>query len=294
MSSLTDTIEQLLWDDESASLDFKEMQYPLSDATDDQKSEIIKDVLAFANAFRRGEAYIILGAKDVQGGRAIITGVTHHLDDARLQQLVNSKTNRPADFTYHAVAIDGKQVGAIRIPLQKRPIYLLKPFGKLQAQTVYIRHGSSTATATPDEIAGMGANVAGRELLTDSLALAHRASHFYKRVERLINDINDLPYHQITNISRPPEYEVAKRALRLSFDDDYQNFETTMRTARELLASHDDLAPLLEAMKDVQETVEQLRRTSYEQFAVDHKLPRDHARDAAEKLSALLRQHLSA
>jgi hypothetical protein len=53
---------------------------------------IIKDILAFANAFRSTEAYIIIGAEDVKGGRAIIAGISHHPNDADLQQLVNTKT----------------------------------------------------------------------------------------------------------------------------------------------------------------------------------------------------------
>src|SRR5437899_1839798 len=109
MAPLTDTIEALLWEDESTTLDFKQAQYPF--ATDDQKSEIIKDILAFANAFRRDDAYILLGVQDQQGGRATIIGVTNHPDDASLQQLVNTKTNRTVEFSYHALTIDGQQLG---------------------------------------------------------------------------------------------------------------------------------------------------------------------------------------
>lgn len=65
MASLTDTIEALLWEDESNTLDFKQIQYPLAGATEEQKGEIIKDILAFSNAFRRDDAYILLGVRDV-------------------------------------------------------------------------------------------------------------------------------------------------------------------------------------------------------------------------------------
>ncbi len=44
-----------------------------------------------------------------------------------------------------------------RIPTQDRRRALNKPFGKLSANAVYIRRGSSTDIAKPDEIAKMGA-----------------------------------------------------------------------------------------------------------------------------------------
>jgi len=54
-----------------------------------------------------------------------------------------------------------KPVGGITIPVQDRPFFLTKPFGKLNAQTVYIRRGDTTSTANPDEVAQMGAKLAG-------------------------------------------------------------------------------------------------------------------------------------
>lgn len=48
-----------------------------------------------------------------------------------------------------------KQIGVIHIPCQERPIYLKKDYGKLKKRIVYIRRGSSTSEAEPDEIAKM-------------------------------------------------------------------------------------------------------------------------------------------
>jgi hypothetical protein len=154
MASLTATIKALLSNDESTTLDFKRDQYPFANATDHQKSELIKDTLAFANAFRHQDAYILLGI--TEGHPATVTGITHHLNDAHLQQLLNTKTNRPIEFSYHALQINGKDIAAIRIPQQARPVYLKKHYGNLTANTVYLRHGSSTSIATPDDIARMG------------------------------------------------------------------------------------------------------------------------------------------
>lgn len=148
--------EELLNEEESATLDFKREQYKFARATDDEKSEIIKDILIFANAWRRTDAYILIGVEEVKGGRSNVVGVTHHIDDANIQQLVNSKTQRPVTFSYEAFPFEGKQVGVITIPLQERPFYLNKNYGKLTKKVVYIRRGSSTDIAEIDEIAKMG------------------------------------------------------------------------------------------------------------------------------------------
>ena len=51
-------IESLLHQNEGTALDFKKEQYPFQRATDEQKSELLKDILAFANSWRQDDAYI--------------------------------------------------------------------------------------------------------------------------------------------------------------------------------------------------------------------------------------------
>ena len=151
-------LEILLDDEEGTALDFKREQYAFQGANNRDKSELLKDILAFANAKRRNEAYILIGVDEVKGGRSEIVGITDHLDDAKLQQFVNSKTQRPVDFSYYPFPIEGVEIGIIEIPLQERPIYIKEGFGRLKKDTVYIRRGSSTDTATLDEVAQMGAD----------------------------------------------------------------------------------------------------------------------------------------
>ena len=151
--------ERLLYEEESPTLDFKRDQYVFVKATDDDKSELLKDILGFANAWRRAVAYILVGVEDVRGGRSLVHGIATHLDDHSLQQFVNNLTNRPVVFHYEALGFEGKQVGIIRIEQQGRPIYLKRDFGKLSKEEVYVRRGSSTdptKPAKPEEIAQMG------------------------------------------------------------------------------------------------------------------------------------------
>lgn len=153
MSSL---IENLLYQGEGTALDFKEKQYLFHGATDEQKSELFKDILAFANSWRQDEAYIVIGVKTVVGGKHIPVGTDEHFDDAQLQQFINSKTNRNVKLAYEVYSFEGKKIGIIRIQKQERPIYAVKNYGKVNKEVVYYRLGSSTAIANPDVIADMG------------------------------------------------------------------------------------------------------------------------------------------
>jgi len=149
-------LEELLYEEESSTLDFKGKQYDFIGGDEAQKSELLKDILAFANAWRRADAYILIGVKEIKGGKSEVIGIVNELDDAQLQQFVNSKTQRPVTFHYKTAIIEGKKVGVIYIPVNKRPIYLKNDYGKLKRNVVYIRRGSSTDEASPNEVAQMG------------------------------------------------------------------------------------------------------------------------------------------
>ncbi len=149
-------IEHLLHEEEGTSLDFKRDQYKFDQASKEDKSELLKDILAFTNAFRRNDAYILVGVEEIRGGRSKVVGIETQLDDAKLQQFVNSKTQRSVTFSYREATHDGHAIGIIHIPIQSRPVYATHNYGKVLKEKVYLRRGSSTDTASPDEIANMG------------------------------------------------------------------------------------------------------------------------------------------
>jgi hypothetical protein len=149
-------LEELLNEDEGSALDFKRDQYPFAGASDEQKSELLKDILSFANAWRRTDAFILIGVKEVRGSRSEVVGISTHLDESHIQQFVNSKTQRPVYFSYQTYAFEGAQIGVLRIPKQARPLYAKATYGQVRGGLVYLRRGSATAIADPDEIARMG------------------------------------------------------------------------------------------------------------------------------------------
>lgn len=146
-------IEQLLYKGEGAALDYKSRQYPFSGASDDEKSELLKDILSFVNSWRSETAYILIGVKD---GAEDLVELDVDIDDSRLQQFINGKTVRPIHFSYKSVMYRGVRLGLYSIPQQDRPVFIKKKYGKVEPNTVYVRRGSSTAIADPIEIAKMG------------------------------------------------------------------------------------------------------------------------------------------
>lgn len=141
---------------ESETFDFKSGQYKFYSATDEEKSELLKDIIAFANAWKTGEAFIVIGVAEKNGRKDAVVGVTTPLKDNDVQQFVNSKTNRPVRFLVYSDKAEGQDINVIQIARdQQRPIFLSKAFGKLKSNDVHIRSGSSTAIASPDQIAEM-------------------------------------------------------------------------------------------------------------------------------------------
>lgn len=152
-------LQDLLYRRESESLDFKRDQYEFVRGALDKKAELLKDVLAMANSWRQEPAHILIGVEELPQGKARVVGIPleAHLDDHSLQQFVNLKTNRPVLLSYERLETGGLHVGVIRLEhLQERPIYLVERFGPLSQQTVYIRRGSATDQASPEEIFAMG------------------------------------------------------------------------------------------------------------------------------------------
>src|ERR1035437_10062397 len=177
-------IEELLNESESSSLDFKRDEYRFDGASNEDKGELLKDILAFANAWRREDAFILIGVDDVRGGRSKPVGVERHLDDAHLQQFVNAKTQKPVAFSYSVEHVDDVEIGVIRIPVQERPIFLVADYGRLHKDVVYLRRGSATATANPDEIARMG--LGSQQGQSPSLTVTGAVVHAYRSEERRV------------------------------------------------------------------------------------------------------------
>lgn len=173
-------LESLLYRSEDPSVDYKSEQYVFSkqDLPEDglskqertawletKKSELLKDVLAMANAWREGPAYILLGFKENKPHQPTLVGLdpSKLYDDAQFQQFIGSKVNAPLHFKYAVREFQGRPIGFITIERQQRPFYAITDYGSVAKNVVYVRRGSSTAIAEPREIAAMGADSVQRK-----------------------------------------------------------------------------------------------------------------------------------
>lgn len=159
---ITELLNSLRYKSEGTDIDFKSEQYRFVNGSDENKAEMLKDILAVANAWRDGTGYILLGFRDRRPHPAEVVGISSSIDDASLQQFVHGKVKPKLTFTYEEHIYEGKTVALIAIPKQKRTFYLAKPFGKLKSNVVYVRRGSSTDEAEPPEIAAMTVADSGR------------------------------------------------------------------------------------------------------------------------------------
>jgi len=193
-------LEQLRYKGESADLDFKQGQYSFAGASDHEKSELAKDIMAMANAYRSDAGYILIGFKDLSPHPAEIIGISanDHIDDAALQQFVRSKIDPVLEFQYEERIFDGKHIAVITIPKQPRPFAPKQDFGKLRKNVALVRRGSSTDEASLLEMARM--------------TLADAGSSKTARVELRVDtqDNDPLPAHltaSFLTFGELPDYE---------------------------------------------------------------------------------------
>ena len=151
------SINELCLKGESLTLDYKTEQYKFS-GTKNEKSELLKDVLSFANAWREDNAYILIGVSEVNGqGEIVGIPSTDIIDDAKIQQFINSKTNKHIPFSSYTVSCKKGLVQVIDFEkcANERPFYSIKDYGTVKKEVVKIRRGTSTDEAKPDEIVKM-------------------------------------------------------------------------------------------------------------------------------------------
>lgn len=146
MRTTPEFIKELIIRSEMSTLDVKGKQYPFAKAPAAITSELLKDVLSFANALNETNAYILVGVKEEKPPPHTIVGISTSIDEASLQQFVNSKTTCDVRFSYEEVAVDQCNIGVFCIPPQDGPFIVRKDFGVVKRDQVVVRTGTSTTS----------------------------------------------------------------------------------------------------------------------------------------------------
>jgi len=194
-------LNMLLASNESINFDFKQR---INIDTDTGKAKFIKLFLALANSPVK-PSIIVLGVADKpkeKGGVRQVVGAQEDIDEERLQNLVNSYCVPPIKFSYKKLEHSDGIVGIINIYGHRRPytpkekyVNLLSEREKINIseKTVFIRHGSTTDTAHPEEIMEMERerlnqdNEVTNEILNELSDISSSLSHLHWSVERIEN-----------------------------------------------------------------------------------------------------------
>lgn len=147
------TIENVIHSGENEHVEFK-YELRISDAQD--KAEFVRDIIALANAHGDADRYLLVGVHEKRPPRDV---KDLDLDDAMLQQIIESYVEPRVEFAYHQAIYDGTTLGIVHIQRSTRRFHLVSKdltgkdsSGKhtklLERGQIWIRRGSKKSPLT--------------------------------------------------------------------------------------------------------------------------------------------------
>ena len=132
-------IDLIQHENENTGLDFKAVIYRA-----DKSEDLLKDIMAMANAQLDRDRFIVVGIKHQPDGSRLILGVEDFVDDAGYYQMVHSNIEPDIHFEYFYVEVEDKKVGVFRIfNCDNQPYLMKKEFKTLRRGDGFIRKGTS-------------------------------------------------------------------------------------------------------------------------------------------------------
>ena len=132
-------IDLIQYENEKTGLDFKAVIYKA-----DKFDDLLKDIMAMANAALEEDRYIVVGVKHHPSGERVFLGVEDFMDDATYYQLVHSNIEPDIQFEYFHVEVADKKVGVFRIfNCDNQPYLMKKDTKSLRRGDGLIRKGTS-------------------------------------------------------------------------------------------------------------------------------------------------------
>lgn len=131
-------LKNLLTQSETEYLDFKKGLYVKANY-----EELIKDVLAMANAKVNGSRYIIFGVKEKAGEKKELFDIKEPVDAATYQELIFENIEPQLTCHLNYLTYNNRLLAVLEIAEPKAQPYLLKKkYGNLHKGFCYIRRGS--------------------------------------------------------------------------------------------------------------------------------------------------------
>jgi predicted HTH transcriptional regulator len=153
-------LREIIAKGENESVDFKRELHIESPA---QKAEFIKDIIALSNS-TSDKGYLIIGVENSGNSYGI-----ESLPEERIQQIIHTYIYPNIILKCFTVFLDTTHIGIIEIKGTEKPHRVIKEIDRLIVNDVFVRHGSTTAKASPDEMFRMRKKETGTELEIQSL-----------------------------------------------------------------------------------------------------------------------------
>ncbi len=158
-----DYMMELLKRGESTSLDWKR-EFPhgmlkgRSDPYWDQgRAEVLKDIIAIANAEENGSGYLVYGIEDTGASRNVV-GLSRSWDDATFQTWAENAFDPPPRFTYTEIEWDhGWKIGVFTIERSAVYPHVVKEMlgSVIHKGQVWFRRGSKNSVALRGDLERM-------------------------------------------------------------------------------------------------------------------------------------------
>ena len=145
-----DLDDMIIYGNETTWLDYKLIQYLQNKHCN---AELLKDIIAMANAHVTRDRYIVCGVKHKAGKNEII-GIDKDkiIDDAIYQDLIKENITPLPQIEYFPYEVKGMFVCIFKISCcNKRPYTFKKGYGKYNAGESRIRRGSATGILKPED-----------------------------------------------------------------------------------------------------------------------------------------------
>lgn len=176
---------QLLRQEEGPKLDFKAA---LCLATESEKKELTKDVIAIANS-RGGRGYIVFGVEDKT--KRLLGIERGSFKEEQIQQIIYNRCDPPVPISIDFMELEDKLLAVLTVYRSYH-----QPHQMMQNGAFYVRRGSTTDTARRSEIANM---LQENGLMTYETVILHRAG-----MDALDNELIRQYFTQLNVISEKP------------------------------------------------------------------------------------------
>lgn len=146
MKNRSEIIRALIGQGENQFVDFKRT---LNLDSARSKAELIKDILSIANSAPQ-KGYLLFGIEDDK----TIVGLNKFDEEERIQQLAHTYINPPLFLECYSVelGLPAQMVGVIEITGTDKPHKIARTIEQLIHNEVYVRRGSITVKASPEDI----------------------------------------------------------------------------------------------------------------------------------------------